>query len=362
MKVLVLCTTDSMIMNFLIPHIQNMQRKGYDVECACSITGEFFSILKEHYCFIMHEVKFERSPFSLRNISAFYKLNALVKRRKYDVIFCHEPVGGAMGRLVGHLNHCKVVYMAHGFHFYKGAPKKMKLFYYVERFLARWTDVLITINKEDYQSSLSFKAKKKVLTNGIGVDTSKFVYEPDCNYIRDEFDFSNNTTILLSVGELIERKNHESVIRAVKQLGDDAIHYIVVGDGKLYEYLNSIVRELGLDRQIHLLGYRKDINRLCNSSDIFVMPSLQEGLSVALMEAMSCGKPIIASKIRGNVDLIDDGKGGILVSATDINSYAEAILKLSANKDLQRTYGNYNIEKVKQFDLHKVINQIDAII
>lgn len=363
MKVLVLCTTDSMITNFLIPHIQNMIGKGYHVECACSVTGDFFSILRDHYGFIMHEIDFERNPFKIKNFSAFHNLNALVKNGKYDVIFCHEPVGGAMGRIVGHLNHCKVVYMAHGFHFYKGAPKKMYLFYFVERFLARWTDVLITINKEDYQASLSFKAKKKVLTNGIGVDTSKFVIEPNCNYIREELGIPNDTTtILLSVGELIERKNHEPVIRALKQLSNETIHYVLVGDGELYEHLKSVVRELGLERQVHLLGYRKDINKLCNSADIFVMPSLQEGLSVALMEAMSCGKPAIASDIRGNVDLIDEDKGGILVPATDTNSYAEAILKLSTNKDLQIIFGNYNTKKIKQFDLHKVINQIDAII
>lgn len=362
MRVLVLCTTDSMFTNFLIPHIQNMQRKGYEVECACSVTGNFFSILRDKYGFIMHEIDFERNPFKLKNISAFHKLNALVKKAKYDVIFCHEPVGGAMGRIVGHLNHCKVVYMAHGFHFYKGAPRKMKLFYFVERFLARWTDVLITINKEDYQASLSFKAKKKVLTNGVGVDTSKFISESNCNYIREELGLSNNTTVLLSVGELIKRKNHEPVIRAIKQLHDETIHYILVGDGELYEYLKSIVKELDLGKQVHLLGYRKDINRLCNSADIFVMPSLQEGLSVALMEAMSCGKPVIVSKIRGNVDLIDEGKGGFLVPATDVKSYAETIRNLSKSKDIQRAFGNYNTEKVKQFDLHRVINQIDAII
>lgn len=362
MKVLVLCTTDSMFTNFLIPHIQNMLRKGYEVECACSVTGNFFSILRDKYGFIMHEIDFERNPFKIKNFSAFHNLNALVKNGKYDVIFCHEPVGGAMGRIVGHLNHCKVVYMAHGFHFYKGAPKKMCLFYFVERFLARWTDVLITINKEDYQASLSFKAKKKVLTNGIGVDTSKFISEPNCNYIREELGLSNNTTILLSVGELIERKNHEPVIRAIKELHDGTIHYVLVGDGDLYEYLNSVIKGLNLERQVHLLGYRRDINRLCNSADIFVMPSLQEGLSVALMEAMSCGKPVIASKIRGNVDLIDEGRGGFLVPAKDIKSYVETILNLSRNKELQRAFGNYNAEKVKQFDLHKVINQIDSII
>lgn len=362
MKVLVLCTTDSMFTNFLIPHINNMLNKGYEVECACSVTGDFFSILKNKCGYNMHEIGFERSPFNPKNIIAFRKLNALVKKNGYDVIFCHEPVGGAMGRLVGHINHCKVVYMAHGFHFYKGAPAKMNLFYFVEKYLARWTDVLITINQEDFEASLRFKARAKILTNGIGVDTSKFVCAPDPTYIRKELGLGVNDIILLSVGELIVRKNHESIIRALNIIGDNHIHFVLAGDGELKKHLNELIKELHLDNQVHLLGYRSDINKLCNSSDIFVMPSLQEGLSVALMEAMSCGRPVIVSKIRGNVDLIDEGKGGFLVSAKDIEGYAESIKILAGDKHLQKEMGEYNLVKVKQFDIQKVLNQIDVII
>jgi glycosyltransferase involved in cell wall biosynthesis len=362
MKILILCTTDSMFTNFLVPHIHNMQNKGYIVECACSVTGDFFSILKEKYGFTMHEINFERNPFNLRNISAFKQLNTLVKQEKYDIIFCHEPVGGAMGRIVGHINHCTVVYMAHGFHFYKGAPSKMRLFYLVEKFLARWTDVLITINKEDYHASLGFRAKEKILTNGIGVDTSKFAYNPDNQYIRNELGLTQQDVILLSVGELIVRKNHEPVIRAIKKLNNPHVHFAIAGDGELTEYLCPLIKELNLEKQVHLLGYRTDINKLCNASDIYIMPSLQEGLSVALMEAMSCGKPVIVSKIRGNVDLVDEEKGGYLVGAKDIDGYKEAILKLISSHDNQFAFGEYNMKKVKNFDIKKAIEQIDSII
>lgn len=363
MKVLVLCTTDSMFMNFLIPHIRNMQdKKDYEVDCACSVTGDFFSILKNKYRFNMYEIPFARSPFNIKNVSAFRNLYLLVKKNKYDVIFCHEPVGGAMGRLVGHMNHCKVIYMAHGFHFYKGGPVKMMLFYLVEKFLAQWTDVLITINKEDYQASLKFKAKQKVLTNGIGVDTTKFVYEPDGTYIRKELGLTHKDIILLSVGEIIARKNHKSIIRAIKQIGNPHIHLVIAGDGELTDCIQTLIKKLNLESQIHLLGYRRDISKLCNSADIYVMPSLQEGLSVALMEAMSCGRPVVVSKIRGNSDLIDEGKGGYLVEPKNVNGYANAISKVINDRMLQKAFGEYNIEKVKQFDINKVIRQMDTII
>lgn len=339
-----------------------MQNKGYDVEIACSKTGDFFSELRDNNHLVMHEIMFKRSPFSLANISAFVHLEKLVKERKYDVIFCHEPVGGAMGRIVGHLNRCKVIYMAHGFHFYKGAPLKMKLFYYVEKFLARWTDVLITINKEDYYSSLSFRAKEKVMTNGIGVDTSKFVFSPDSSYLRRELGLADDDVILLSVGELIKRKNHEVVIRALNCIDNAKLHYVIAGDGELSEYLRKIVVNLKLVNRVHFLGYRKDISKLCSSSDIFIMPSLQEGLSVALMEAMSCGKPVIASLIRGNVDLIDEEKGGLLVHAKSVNEYVHAIKILTVDKKKIARFGSYNRDKVKLFDIEKVKVQISSLI
>lgn len=362
MKVLVLCTTDSMVFNFLIPHIQNMQAKGYTVKIACSVTGDFFLDLRDKYYLDVHEIKFRRSPFSFSNVFAFSQLNRFVKKENFDVIFCHEPVGGAMGRVVGHLNHCKVIYMAHGFHFYKGAPRKMKLFYYIEKFLARWTDILITINKEDYDCSLSFKAKEKVMTSGIGVDTSKFVSSYNKCYIRRELGLADDDIILLSVGELIKRKNHEVVIRALSDIDDKRIHYVIAGDGELFGYLNKMVTSLRLENNVHFLGYRRDVGNLCSSADIFIMPSLQEGLSVALMEAMSCGMPIIASLIRGNVDLIDDGKGGFLVSAKSVDGFVKAIKRLVTDKDIFSKFGSYNRERVKLYDIGNVKLQINSLI
>lgn len=361
-KILIVCTTDSMIWNFLIPHIQNMESKGYQVECACSITGDFFDLLKNKFGFKMHEVGFERSPFNLKNVSAFRHLNALVKKGGFDTLFCHEPVGGAMSRIVGHINHCKVIYMAHGFHFYKGAPSKMKLFYWVEKTLARWTDVLVTINQEDYMASLKFAAKQKVLTNGIGVDTTKFLYAPDATYIRKELGLYEDEVVLLSVGELIERKNHEVVIRALNSLKNPKVHYAIAGDGEIKDKLINLVKELNLEANVHFLGYRRDINKLCNSADVFVMPSLQEGLSVALMEAMSCGKPIVASRIRGNVDLIDEGKGGFLVEVKNPDAYSAAFKQLLDNRHLWAMMGKYNMNKVKQFDIKVVKKQIGSLI
>lgn len=357
-KVLVVCTTDSMITNFLIPHIDDLKARGHQVDCACSRTGQFMDKLVNNYHITTHEIDFHRSPFSFANVKALKDLKQLVKKEGYDVIFCHEPVGGAMGRIVGHFCGTKVVYMAHGFHFFKGAPKKNYLFYMVEKFLASWTDVLITINKEDYEASMAFACKNLYLLNGIGVDTNKFSYMPNKEYLRSVLGGAIYESIVcLSVGELIPRKNHIAVIKAIAKIKDKNIHYVVAGDGEIKEELSGLINALGVEDRVHLLGYRTDINELCNACDIYVLPSLQEGLSVALMEGMATGNAVVASKIRGNVDLIDE-YGGIQVAPTDIDGYANAIVKLAEDPAQRRLFGEYNRQKVKEYDVGFVRRQL----
>ena len=361
-RVLVVCTTDSMIWNFLVPHIKELEKKGYYIECACSVTGDFFENLINLHGLKMNVIDFERSPYKAKNIKAYKKLINLINEKKFDTIFCHEPVGGAMGRLAGHKCGCKVIYMAHGFHFYKGAPKSRKLYYLIEKFLSRYTDVLVTINQEDYLASLKFNAKKYVKINGIGVDTRKFTSDiNDKQYIKNELGLKDNAVVILSVGELIPRKNHKVIIKALSKIKDQNLYYLVAGDGEIKKELTDLIVNLNLCHNVFLLGYRTDISKLCNAADIFALPSVHEGLSVALMEAMGCGKPVIGSRIRGNVDLIDENKGGFLVNTYDIDGYARNIKILLNNTDLRVSMGKYNVNKIKMYDIESVKRQILAL-
>ncbi len=362
-RILIVCTTDSMIWNFLIPHIKELERNGYYVECACSITGDFYKKLVEQYKIKMNEVSFERSPYKLKNINAYKTLCKLIKDKNFDIVFCHEPVGGAIGRIAGHRCQCKVVYMAHGFHFFTGAPKSRIIYYWVEKFLSLYTDILITINKEDYLAALNFKEKKCYKINGIGIDTIKF-YKDDTlqDYLNKEFNLPKHSVKLLSIGELIARKNHEVVIRALSKINNPNVYYFIAGDGEMKEKLANLIKKLNLENNVYLLGYRTDIRQLCNSSDIYVMPSIHEGLSVALLEAMGCGKPVIASKIRGNIDLIDENKGGLLVNNKNIDEYVSAINKLAYSVELRNSFGIYNESTVKKFDISIITKEIIKII
>lgn len=312
-RILVVCTTDSMIWNFLVPHIKKLESKGYYVECVSSVTGDFYKNLEEIHNITMNQINFARSPYKVSNYKAYKELCKLIKTKNFDTIFCHEPVGGALGRLAGHKCGAKAIYMAHGFHFYKGAPKSRSIYYLIEKFLSRYTDLLITINQEDYIAAKKLHAQRVKKIHGIGVDTSKFSKdESECHYLKKAFNLTDDAITILSVGELSVRKNHRVIIEALSKIKNKKLMYFIAGEGELDQELKELVKSLGITEQVYFLGYRTDIRTLCNSADIFAMPSIHEGLSVALMEAMGCGKAIVCSRIRGNMDLISQNEGGFL--------------------------------------------------
>lgn len=365
-RVLVVCTTDSMIWHFLIPHIKDMEKNGYYVECASSITGDFYENLVKHYDIKMNEIPFERSPYSKKNIKAYKMLCQLIKREKIDLVFCHEPVGGAMGRLAGYKCKCKIIYMAHGFHFYDGAPRKNWLIYYpIEKFFAKLTDAIITINKEDFERAKTFRLKndgKVYYVPGVGVDLSQYKLVENTRAIkRMELGLQDSDIALISVGELNKNKNNKVIIEALAILNNRNLHYFLCGVGDEEEKLKKIAKERNVFNQVHFLGYRTDVKELFKATDIFVMPSLREGLSRSIMEAMASGLPCIVSDIRGNVDLVTKNKGGFLCEADDSKEFAKAISALCTDAVLCEKMGQFNKMKIKEFDISVVEREIRSI-
>ena len=238
-------------------------------------------------------------------------LKKLICQEKFDLVHCHTPVGGVIGRLAAFDNVNKIVYTAHGFHFYTGAPMLNWLIYYpIEKCLARKTDILVTINKEDYYRAKEyFRAKLVKYIPGIGIDIEKIknaVHNINKGQKRKELGIPEDVFLLLSVGELSTRKNHIEVIRALKELDikKNKIYYVICGKGNEEKNLFDYVKKANLTEEIHFFGYRTDVIEIMAIADLFIFPSKQEGLPVALMEAMAVGLPCLVSDIRGNCELI----------------------------------------------------------
>ena len=364
-KVLFVATVVKKHINvFHLPYLQWFQEQGYETHvCAKDdFDGEKCII---PYCDVHYDNPFERSPISGNNIKAYKKLKRIIDENEYDIIHCHTPVAAMLTRLAAikaRKKGTKVIYTAHGFHFFKGAPLINWLVYYPVEWICSWvTDVLITMNQEDYQlAKKTMKAKKIEYVYGVGVDTEicKDI-SVDKFAKRAELGIPKEATIVLSVGELSKRKNHEIIIEALSKVNNPSIIYIICGQGNLESYLKEKSETLKVPTKF--MGFRKDILEICMISDIFAFPSLQEGLPVALMEAMSTGLPVACSKIRGNMDLIEDTKGGYLVKATNSNEFADAIKKMVNQNELCNNLGKYNMEQVRKYDKYNVLKQMSEI-
>lgn len=286
-------------------------------------------------------------------------LKNLLKEESFDLIHCHTPVAAMLTRLAARKarkNGTKVIYTAHGFHFFKGAPLLNWLIYFPVEFICSFfTDVLITINQEDYRLAKKvMKAKKIEYIPGVGVDVEKYKnVEVDKKAKRKELGIPENAMMLLSIGELSHRKNHQVVIQALEKLKDNNIHYCIVGQGNLEEQLRNMVNCLGIEQQVHFLGFRNDINELCKVADIFVFPSLQEGLPVALMEAMAAELPVICSDIRGNSDLISKN-GGYRCNPKSVNEFMLSINELVKNDEKKRDFKFNNFQLIEKFSIDEV--------
>lgn len=372
-KVLMVATVASMIGQFNMDNIRILQQMGYLVDVACDFTDcsvwseervKEFQKQLDGLGIAWIQIDFTRNLWKLNQHRKAYKqLKKLIIREEYSFIHCHTPIASVISRIIAHRENVKVIYTAHGFHFYKGAPlKNWLLFYPVERFLAKWTDVLITINREDYEiADKCFKAKTIEYIPGVGVDIEKGKNHIDKASKRAELGLTNNDVVLLSIGELSTGKNHIAVLNALAQISDDKVKYIICGQGLLERYLHIEAEKLGLQKQVIFLGFRRDVLEICEMADIFIFPSLREGLPVALMEAMLKKMPCIVSKIRGNIDLIEEGKGGFLVEKNDFMTFAEKINLLKNDLELRRKMGEENFCTIQNFSDKRVEKYIEAI-
>ena len=377
MRALMTATVPSMIGQFNMNNIKLLIELGHDVDVACNFedhsvwSKEKIEQLKDDLDALnvnTYHIDFERSMFKIGNhIKSYKQMKKLMNEKEYTLIHTHTPISSLITRIAfknSHIfNKCRMIYTAHGFHFFKGNnPLKNFLFRNIERYGAKYTDTLITINKEDYAAAKKFKLRKNGTVEyvpGVGIDIDKInSIQGNKEKLCKELNIPVDSILLLSVGELSKRKNHEVIVRLLNQLPDN-IHYVICGQGQLENYLLDLAQKLKVNNRLHLLGYRTNIPQIMKSCDIFVFPSLQEGLPVALMEAMACGLPCVASEIRGNVDLIEDGVNSSLCNPIEYKEFLNSVK--SINKEIGDKFSELNIIKIKKYDIQEINIKMNKI-
>lgn len=315
---------------------------------------------------IWHDIPFDRSPLGKRNKDAYRLLRQIINENHFDLIHCHTPAASVYTRIAAKKTRksgTTVMYTCHGFHFHNASSRKNWLIYYpIERYLSRYCDFLVTICKEDYHRAQKFHAKNVRYIPGVGVDIRRF--EKACvdrNAYRASVGVPKNAVMILSVGELIERKNHEVIIRALSMLDRRDVYYVICGKGPLREYLTELSEKLKVRDRVIFLGFRQDIPELCKTADIGAFPSRIEGLGLAGIEMMAAGIPLVASNVHGIPDYVEDGVTGFACAPDDAHAFKSALGKLMENPDLRVQMKKACQKAVQQFDKTHALNAMWSI-
>ncbi|WP_150269437.1 glycosyltransferase family 4 protein [Paenibacillus tepidiphilus] len=374
-KVLIVASVASMIDQFNIENIKVLQKLKCKVHVAANFkfgsTSDRKSVehLIERLKTIdveVHDMHFERNAFSLKNIRIYFKVRQLINTEKFDIIHCHSPIGGLISRLAARKSrkkdNTKVIYTAHGFHFYKGAPFKNWLLYYpIEKFLSIYTDKIITINNEDYNTARKFSSNAVYVPGiGVNIDQIKEKYV-DKTSKREELGVPSNSIMLISIGELNNNKNHSKIIDALCEFKNKNLYYVICGQGNLLNNLKDQAKKLNVDDRVIFTGFRNDVIEILKVADIFCFPSFREGLPVSLMEAMAVGLPCVVSQIRGNTDLIVENKGGVYIRPDSTKDIKEGLDLLISDSQLREDMGKFNTHYIDKFSIQNVENLMLSI-
>ena len=343
-KVLFCATVDYHFKAFHLPYMKWFTEQGWEVHVAANGNTELPYVDKKY------DIPIQRSPFKLQNFHAYKELTSIINANKYSIIHCHTPLGGVLARLAARKARrqgTKVMYTAHGFHFYKGSPLINWLIYYpIEKVLASYTDCLITINKEDYNLAMDHRFKAECIehVHGVGVDIEQFspIKEMYKRNLKMQFGYKPDDFLMFYAAEFNKNKNQQFLIRSLALLKSEIPNakLLLAGTGLLMESCKTLAAQLGVAEMVHFLGYRTDIASLLPMCDIAVASSLREGLPVNIMEAMACGLPVVATDNRGHRELILNNENGWIISHSNIEEMSKKIKYLAQNPNLSIEFGN----------------------
>lgn len=363
-KILFTATVDSHILNFHLPFLKWFKEQGFETHVASNGDSSMPYVDKKF------DISFSRNPLSLKNLKAFKQLHEVIQNNQYEMIHCHTPIAGVITRVIGKRKRrfgTKILYTAHGFHFYKGAPLLNWLVYYpIEKLLSRFTDCIITMNEEDYGiAKRKFKMNDLRLVNGVGVNLNLYTPpgELEISSLRKMYKYSINDFIIINIGELIQRKNQSLLINVASKLRHSIpeLKIIIAGAGSLLGEYQKLVNNLDLQNIISFIGYRQDIDNLLKISNIAVSTAKQEGLPVNVMEAMATGLPIVVTNCRGNRDLITDGKNGFVVDILDENQFGKRIVDIYKSKELQESFKKNSLKSISNYSLENILLEMKKI-
>lgn len=365
-KILIVATSDIHLQVFHIPYLELLRKMGCVIDVAIEVRGNGLVPFTDR----VYNFPFKRTLFTFKLFKAYWNLKKLIDSGNYDVIHCHTPIPAALTRLASRgvrKKGTRLIYTAHGFHFYKGGPLLSWLVYYpIEKYLSKLTDAIITINKEDYDVALNkFNANQTYYMKGIGVNPSKFNSDlfREKNQLRASLSYSEQDFILIYVANFIDRKNHVFILKSLIRIKNliPNIKVLFAGSGILLEKMKEFTRLNNIEGYVNFLGFRNDVDKLLAISDVSISASKHEGLGLALAEAMFSGIPVVATRDRGHQEMIENNFNGFLFEHGNQQQFIDCIMKLYTDRELNNKFIQRSLIKVEQFSISNSLNFMDEV-
>lgn len=363
-KVLFVSNVLSHIYAFHLPYINWFKEQGFEVHVMANSNGQQAQGFDKYY-----DVKIERSPFSLKNLAAYRAAKKIIDSEKYDIVHCHTPMGGVIGRLASRKirkQGAKVLYTAHGFHFYNGASKINWLLYYtMEKFLAPCADCIITINEEDYRNAKEkFESPKTRVERirGIGVDINRFSPSGDKEALKKANGYEGKF-LLTYAAEFIPRKNHRFFVDAAKELVKKCpnVKILFAGKGELAEETKKHAEQLGVGDYIDFLGFCTNMPDVLRLSDVLISASVEEGFGINIIEGMASGLPAVVSIVRGHKEMVINEQNGYLVDVNNSSEFCDKIETLYYDKEQYRAMSEQATITAEKFSIENSLKQMEQI-
>ncbi|MCF6351462.1 MAG: glycosyltransferase family 4 protein [Cyclobacteriaceae bacterium] len=364
-KVLYTASTDIHLINFHTPYLKWFQSQGYQVHVACGGSKEIEGVD------VRFLVPFKRSPFDTGNYKAYKTLKNIIDKNDYDLVHCHTPTCGVITRLAARKARrlkTKVIYTAHGFHFYKGASLiNWLLFFPIEIILAALTDAVITINNEDFQNLQKkiFNIKGKYKIDGIGINPSRLTLATLAkNELKKQLGIKEQDILFLYIAEFIPRKNHLLIFKSLsKIISQNSKVKILFAGGASSEQakMKLLAQNAGFLERVVFLGYQNNIAQFINIADVGVSSSTAEGLPIGILEIMYMGKPVIASNIRGHNEIINDNQNGFLFKLDNPDKFISTVLELANNKYFRNQMGESAKLSTEKYMINKILLDMEKI-
>jgi glycosyltransferase involved in cell wall biosynthesis len=367
-RILIVCNSTFFLSNMRLPVARALAARGHTVECVCGGAGH--QRLQESVGLRVHYCPFPRSASVPAFFSSASALRRIIRAGQYDCVISSNRNSSIVGRIAAWLEHVPLnIYTAHGFYFHDDhGVVGRELLMRFEAVLGSITTCIFSVTAEDMHLMISrgFVASDRVAWIGQGINTSRFRRNIARSAAERKIGLSAGKFRIAAVGRIVSGKGFSDLLHAVAKLHQEGYRSeLVLVGGNIANEISPLGRELldeahalGVADALVVTGMVENVEDYLAASDAFVIPSYREGLSRALLEAMSMELPVVATTIRGNREVIRDGVNGLLYPARDVEQLASRLRLLYNHPDLCRRIGSRARATVlERFDEHDFVER-----